>query len=130
MRSCELKITTESGEGISTFAAKATFEKGEEGDKVRYRIDGDAGELAFTDASLTMCRRGKCGLQATFCVGQQTQMVLGDASLQGSIPLNTTHYFLQKDNRKISIELCYELFAAENILTYSQKIQLIFSEEQ
>ena len=130
MRGCELIIITESGGESTLFEAKATLEEEREGVKVRYLIDGDEGELLFSENSVSMTRRGKCGLQATFCEGENTQMLLGDAALHGAIPVRTTHYSSQKDAAKIYADLCYELFGADNIQMFSLKIQVFFSEEK
>ena len=130
MCGCKLKIITQSGEDTALFEAEGIFEESDQGEKVRYLIEGDEGELIFSKNSFHMSRRGKCGLNATFIAGQESKMLLSDASLQGSIPVRTTHYSLQKETLSRSIELCYELLGAGNIQTFSLKIQLFFSEEK
>ena len=130
MRDCKLKIITQSGNDTAFFEAEGTFEESAQGETVRYLIEGDEGEIIFSNNSFHMIRRGKCGLEATFLAGEETKMLLSDASLQGSIPVHTTHYSLQKEALLRSIELCYKLLGAGNIQTFSLKIQLFFSEEK
>ena len=130
MHNCKLTIITNSGSITSTFQADAVWEEIEEGERVRYQIEGDEGELVFGDNSMTMSRRGNCTLQATFLEGRQSEMILSDSSLLGSIPVRTTKYHLQKQDEKRTVELSYELFAADNIQTFSLKILLFFSEEK
>ena len=130
MSGCQIKIITESGGERSLFEAAGVFEREDAGERVRYAVDGDDGELFFSKSRFEMCRRGKCGIEATFCEGKETRMILGDHVLHGSIPVRTTRYLLQKEGKKRNIELCYELFAAEHIQTFSLKIQVCFSEEK
>ena len=130
MCDCTLKIFTESGGESSLFRSSGVFEKTNAGERVRYQIEGDEGELLLSDTLFEMRRFGKCGLKATFIEGERTEMLLGDTTLHGSIPINTTRYHLQQEHSKREIELCYELFAAEQIQKFSLKIQLFFSEEK
>ena len=130
MCGCQIKIITESGGERSHFEAAGVLEKEDAGERVRYPVEGDEGELFFSENCLQMSRCGKCGLQATFCEGKETEMILGDGGLHGSIPVRTTRYLLQKEGSKRDIELCYELFGAKNIQKFSLKIQLFFSEEK
>ena len=130
MCACELKITTKSGGSEALFQTQGVFEEDKERERVRYSIEGDEGELVFSENSLTMRRRGKCGLQADFCEGAETEMLLLESALQGKIPVRTTCYRLQKEQSKRTIQLGYELFTAGNIQTFSLKIQVFFSEEK
>ena len=128
MCGCKIKILTESGGASSLFQTEGTLSREGEGERVSYLVEGDEGELLISDTSLTMCRRGKCALQATFIEGKETQMMIGDSSLFGNIPVRTTRYILQREDASRDIHLRYELFKADNIQTFSLKIQLFFSE--
>ena len=130
MSSCKLKILPESRCENSLFQAEGAFESIKGGERVRYEIDGDEGELFFSDAFFETRRRGKCGVRARFCKGEETEMTIGSSDLTGKIPVHTTHYLLRKDGMNRYIELCYDLFSLENIQTFSLKIQLFFSEEK
>ena len=123
-------MITESGGEASLFEAPGVLEETTDGTLVRYLIEGDDGELLISDTALQMHRRGRCALQATFCEGEETQMILGDLSLHATIPVRTTRYLLQRAETGASIELCYELFNTKNIQVFSLKIQLFFSEEK
>ena len=127
---CKLKIVTESGGETSLFQAEGVFESADGGERVRYPVDGDEGELFFSETFFETCRKGECGLQARFCEGEESEMIIGSSNLTGKIPVRTTHYFLQKDETQRYIELCYDLLGSENIQTFSLKIQLFFSEEK
>lgn len=127
---CELKIVTESGNDSSLFQSEGVFESAEGGERVRYQIEDDEGELFFSEAFFKTCRRGKCGLTARFCEGEESEMIIGSSNLTGKIPVRTTHYHLQKDGTNRYIELCYDLLGSENIQTFSLKIQIFFSEEK
>ena len=130
MGACRLKIVTRSGGSESVFEAQGSFEANDQCERVRYPIEEDEGELIVTNHSLTMCRRGACGLESTFIEGRKTEMQLFDGELQGKIPVYTTRYRLEKGALQRNIELCYELFSAENLQTFLLKIQLFFSEEK
>ena len=130
MCACELKITTKSGGSEELFQTQGVFERAGECERVRYLIEGDEGELLFSEGALEMHRRGKCGLQAVFREGEQGEMLLLDSALQGKIPVRTTHYQLQKEQFQRTVQLSYELFTAGNIQTFLLKIQIFFSEEK
>ena len=130
MRNCKLTIVTNSGSVSSTFQADAVWQELQEGERICYQIEGDEGEIVFSENSMAMSRRGNCSLRATFLEGQESEMIISDSSLLGSIPVRTTKYHLHRQDDQRTIELSYELFAAENIQTYSLKILLFFSEEK
>ena len=130
MCACELKIVTMSGAQEEVFQTEGAFERENGSERVRYLIDGDEGELMFSQDSLEMRRRGKCGLQAIFCEGKTGELLLSDSVLQGKIPVRTTHYRLKEEAFQKAIELDYELFEADNIQKFSLKIQIFFSEEK
>ena len=128
--SCELKIVTESGNETSLFQSDGVFERADGGERVRYQIEGDEGELFFSETFFETCRRGECTLSARFCEGEESEMMIGSSSLTGKIPVRTTRYLLKKDGTNRYIELCYGLLGSENIQTFSLKIQIFFSEEK
>ncbi len=127
---CKLKIITESGGESALFCSDGVFERSEKGGKVRYEIEGDEAELVFSDTALENRRFGKCGLEVRFTEGEKTVMKLGTSPLIGEILVRTVFYRLYQDETEKRMELRYELFGAENIQTFSLKIQLFFSEEK
>ena len=127
---CRLKIVTESEGEDSLFQAEGVFDSVCGGERVRYSVDGDEGELFFSEAFLETCRRGKCNLKVKFCEGEESEMIIGSSDLTGKIPVKTTRYLFQKEEAGRNIELCYDLLGSENSQTFSLKIQLFFSEEK
>ena len=128
--SCELKIVTESGGETALFQAEGVFERADGGEKVRYPIEGDEGELFFSETFFETCRSGECALKARFCEGEESEMLLGSSDFTGKIPVRTTRYELHKDGTMRDIELCYELLGSETIQTFSLKIQIVFFSEE
>ena len=130
MRKCKLKIVTESDGQVTTFESAAFFDEEETLDSLRYRVEGDEGLLIIGEDGITMKRRGGVEMIMPFRLNQQTELLLMSEGGEGKIPLNTTHYRRQKADDKIRIKLCYELFQADHFQTFSQDIQIVFSEEK
>lgn len=128
---CELKIVTESGGETSLFRSEGVFESADGGERARYFVEGDEGELFFSETFFENCRRGRCELKARFCEGEESEILLGSSDLMGKIPVRTTRYRIEKDGTERRIELCYDLLGLGNIQTFLLKIQIkFFSEEK
>ncbi|MDE6411650.1 MAG: DUF1934 family protein [Clostridia bacterium] len=127
---CELKIVTESGGETSLFQSKGEFESADGGERVRYHVEDDEGELFYSEDFFENCRRGKCALKARFCEGAESEIILGSSDLTGKIPVRTSRYRLEKDETGRQIELCYELLGSKNIQTFLLKIQIVFFSEE
>ena len=125
-----MKITTQSGGSEELFQTRGVFEEDGECERVRYSIEGDEAELLISPSALEMHRRGKCGLHALFSEGKAGEMLLSDSALQGKIPVRTTLYRVQKEQFQRTVQLCYELFTADNLQIFTLKIQIFFSEEK
>lgn len=130
MCGCELKIITESGGESSVFQAEGVFESKADGESVRYPIEGDEGEIFFSEGFFQTCRHGRCNLEAEFSEGKLSEILIGDSSLAGKIPVKTTRYRIQKGETERRIELCYDLLGSENIQSFSLKIQILFFSEE
>lgn len=130
MCGCELTIITESEGETSVFRAEGVFESSNGGERVRYSVDGDEGEIFFSEAFLENCRRGRCGLKARFAEGEETEIVIGSSALTGKIPVKTSCYRLLRKESERNIELSYDLLGSENIQTFLLKIQIVFFSEE
>lgn len=128
--SCELTIETESGGEASLFRSEGVFESADGGERVRYFTEGDVSELFFSEAFFKTCRRGKCGLKASFCEGKESEIAIVSCGFTGKIPVRTTRYLLEKNGTNRYIELCYDLLGSENVQSFLLKIHVFFSEEK
>lgn len=127
---CELKIVTESGGETSLFQSEGVFESVDGGERVRYIIESDEGELFFSETFFENCRRGNCELKARFCQGEESEILISSSDHTGRIPVRTTRYRLEKDGSERCIELCYDLLGLKNVQTFLLKIQIIFFSEE
>lgn len=130
MCGCELKIITQCGGETSLFQTEGAFEAADGLERVRYSIEGDEGELFVSETSITTRRRGECSLQARFCEGEETEMILTSSAHTGKIPVRTKRYRLEKEGTERRIELLYDLLGLDNIQTFSLNIQIIFFSEE
>ena len=130
MRSCTIEIITENDGEVSRFFEEATFAQTEEGESVRYAVDGDEGELFFRDDGCAMRRCGKSGMYAEFRENEETKFSLESGAFQGRIPVHTTYYRLQRERGARRIELFYDLSDGAAIAEYRLHIHIKFVSEE
>lgn len=131
MCDCELTIITKNEDEISSFRSQGVMAREKDGERVRYSIEGDEGELFFSDTFFTNLRRGSCGMEASFKEGEESEILLKSSSLTGRIPVRTKSYRLEKNEGKRKIELRYDLLGSKTIQTFLLEIKIeFFSEEK
>lgn len=129
MHGVTLKIITENGGEASLFQSEAVYEKTSDGERIRYRIENDEGELFFADSFLEMRRRGECGMSVRFCEGKESEMTLSSSGLEGKLSVDTTRYKVKRGRAGSETELCYRL-GRDAVQTFSLKIQVLFFSEE
>ncbi len=131
MDPCTIEIKTQNDGKTSVFREKATFSRTEDGESVTYPVEGDEGELFFSESGIEMRRRGKNTIFVKFREGKETELRLQEANNVGSIPVLTTCYRLKKERDGRRIELKYNLLGSEPDNSFYLQIYIkFFSEEK
>lgn len=107
---CKVKIS-----GNGEYWCVGEIERGENGFKLSYYLDGDECSLDYAGGRLTQKRRGNLCMEITFSEGAETSCRIEDGGLSGMIPVYTNSLTVSDDCGKIEIAINYD-FGGERVL--------------
>ena len=131
MNDCLVEIATIHQKNRSVMRAKGTFERHEDGFTARYLQDGDDTTLTMAGGVLTMKRRGGTELDARFCSGEESQLLLRFGENEGVIPIRTSECFHHLQGDKTCVTLKYALVYPDQLQHFLLEITIqVISEDQ
>ena len=131
MKACTVEIVTFTRGKRSRFASRGTFCGEADGFTAVYPEDGDEARLELRGRSLSMDRRGACGLHVRFSEGETGEFLIGLENGSGSVPVHTEVCAPRRTRDGWRIALRYRMLFADEIQIFRLNIAVnIITEEQ
>ncbi len=106
---CTISIANTTTDGTGEFFAEGSLESVGTRRRVRYLVEGDEGELVFTEETLSMTRTGNVCLSAQYAQDADTVLRISTEGVGSEIAISTDFYRLSQTEKRFFIELQYNL---------------------
>lgn len=104
---CKVIVSSGSGRG-GAFSSQGKLQIEENGFCLNYKIEGDSCSLSYDGKTLMQKRSGNVCIEMSFVKGEQTECLIGEGGLSGSMPVFTNSLSVVSGKGGVKVKINYD----------------------